>query len=341
MSVPEKEPTETYRQRSLLKNAVSPEEASNRWQAQLDLQRLAGNQAGLIGGRSAWSRDELSYDHSLALRNLQRSPDRVASDQPSLKVHWKNGKIQVYSYTQKGKTTWIDPFKIAFLGGLGWEVFLWGISKKFSSFGSAFVVAHASLESNFGVGNYGDEYKNLFSVMGGKPGNRGTAHGRLQKYASYEDGLAAYVALLGSKWPVTVEPGTGLYNLSAFSPDDVNKAFRQFNYYNKGGQVYLGDAKADYGSMIFRRMLFIGGPLVALVEEKANGIAECLAVGHDAKEQHLDSSDAEGREEAAALLSQTEKAFRGYAADLRGVSATASTRLAEHEALVKAGQRKP
>lgn len=260
---------------------------------------------------------------------------------PSIKSHTTKGKITVYSYTEGGKITWIDPYKIVFLGGQGFDVFLLAKAKAFSTFGSLFIMAHATLESDFGAGNLGGEYKNLFSVMGGAATNVGTSHGNLQKYSSYEEGLEAYVSLLGKKWPATVAAGTGLYYQSSFTPDDVNKAFRQYSYYNQGGQVYLGDKNTDYGNSLFERMAFIAGPLIMLVQQKLNDNRTNLILAGQQQQAITDAVEGIDLARTIQKLTGIVHAFGIYLAELQTAKSDAAAKLAEHKQLKKAGQIKP
>lgn len=276
--------------------------------------------------------------------SLQSGPPATIQKQheePSLKEHTQKGKVKVYSYTEEGKITWIDPFKIAFLGGRGFDLFLSAKALGFSTFGSLFILAQASLESNYGAGNFGEEYKNLFSVMGGAATNKGTSHGKLQKYSSYEEGLKAYVSLLGTKWPAAVAAGMGLYYQSSFTPDAVNSVFRQYTYYNQGGQVYLGDKNADYGDSLFDRVVFVAGPLIVLLQQKLAENRTNLSLA--GKQQHAATDTIEGIELAQTIQKLTGliQAFGLYLGELQSAKSDAATKLGEHRQLKKSGQIKP
>ncbi|HTQ12501.1 MAG TPA: DUF4157 domain-containing protein [Rhizomicrobium sp.] len=226
-------------------------------------------------------------------------PPLQQQDEPTLTPSMSKGKVSVYAYEEGGKKTWIDPFKIAFLGGEGFGTLLAARAKGFTTFAGIFVLAQASLESNFGQGNFGAQYKNLFSLMGGPAKNKGTAHGHLQSFPSYEAGFDAYTATLARKWPTTVDPATGLFTKDTFTPDDINKAFHQKNYWGTG--AYLGDKSRDYGRDLFRRMEFICGPLLAIARQKqaenkkalADAIAGARATGRYGANPEVPLGDAD------------------------------------------------
>ena len=243
-----------------------------------------------------------AFGNQSVLRTLggvvQRSPD-----DGTLKAY-----KDVYSYTEGDKVRWIDKYKVDFLGATGFDIFKAARDKGYSAFGSLFIVAHATVESDFGAGNWASKTHNYFSVMGGSDPAYKNAHGMLAVYKDATASFDGYIALLGKtgRWPATVAEETGLYFQSVFTPDDVNQAFRQDAYYKKdGGYAYNADPKSDYGAVLFERMQFVGGPLIVLVAEMA--------------------ADAPKDAEQKPVLET-------YAAELRTAYADAVTKLTEHRA---------
>jgi hypothetical protein len=261
------------------------------------------------------------------------------ADEPTLTPFKKKGVVDQYSFTEKAgqKPTWIEAFKIAFLGDAGWDAFIWAKGKGYSSFAGLFIMAQASLESGFGKGNGGAAYHNLFSLMGGAKGNIGTAHGNLQKFPSWEAGLDAYAKTLGANFSGMVAEGTGLFHQESFTPDDVNRAFHQFNYY--APPVYLGDRTTDYGRDLFGRMGFIAGPLLAVLRGKIDALGADWNMAYEGM-----SSEEQDADSATSQTSSVRGEFRAlseYYDELVAARATAATKLAEHKALVAAGKIKP
>ncbi|HEX4303852.1 MAG TPA: DUF4157 domain-containing protein [Rhizomicrobium sp.] len=253
-------------------------------------------------------------------------------EKPSLTEYKdKKGATKVYGYVEGGKTTWIDPFKISFLDGGGFDVFLAAKAKGYSGLGALFVVAHASLESNFGKGDGGEDYHNLFSVMGGAKTNIGTSDGHLQKYGSYQEGFAAYAALLGKKWPTTVAAGTGLYRQTSFTPDAVNLAFHQSDHYAKGGSPYNADKNSNYGKELFTRMRYVVGPLIVLLEGKIKANSDALAAATtDLAAQQNAKADAGHLKDAKQKvdsLKQLADAYQTYLAELQAAKTDVETQL--------------
>ena len=66
-----------------------------------------------------------------------------------------------------GPVRWMSEDQISFMTGAAQDVMHTGEEHGFSSFGSLFMAAQASLESGWGQGNWMDETHNLFSMMGG------------------------------------------------------------------------------------------------------------------------------------------------------------------------------
>jgi hypothetical protein len=220
---------------------------------------------------AGWPQDETAFPTGSDRRFPRirkphsRSTGRIQRQTPELKYY---EKAKVYSYTEEGKKpVWIEAFKVDFLKGSGFDVFMAAKAKGFSTFGALFIVAHASMESGWGKGNWADETHNLFSVMGGTDAKYRNPHGKLAKYADVSHGFDAYLALLAKtdRWPTTVEVKTGLYYQTVFEPDDVNKAFHQKGYYAKGGPAYNADPSSDYGDVLFDRMRWLAGPLIVLL----------------------------------------------------------------------------
>lgn len=222
--------------------------------------------------------------------------------EPELK-HYE--KKQVYSYTESGAVRWIDAFKIDFLKGSGFDLLLSARKKGYTTFGALFIIAHATLESGWGKGNWADTTHNLFSLMGGSDKKYKTAHGTLAKYADVSQAFDAYLAQLAKadRWPTTVAAGTGLYYQESFTPDDVNKAFRQKDYYAKGGYPYNADPASDYGDVLFDRMRWLAGPLIVL-------IGQIIA--------------------AAPADSENAKLLPGYLTELQAAYSNVAARLAAH-----------
>ncbi len=240
----------------------------------------------VFGRGESPSRDQhlLAHEltHTLQQGNAGESATvrrQQASEEPlkapgELKEHQKNkhGGQHVFEYKEGSKTTWIDPYKIDFLQSAGFDVYQAARKKGFSAFGSLFVVAHASLESDWGKGNWSNETHNLFSIMGGSNKKYSNAHGTLSKFSTNEEGFEAYVALLGKsdRWPTTVAENTGLLRLDYFTADDLNKALHQKPYYSKGGPAYNADPDSDYGQDLLNRMKFLIGPLLAALDAMGN-----------------------------------------------------------------------
>jgi hypothetical protein len=291
----------------------------------------------VVQGRSAEALLDAYAPADSAARPAPRGAAVQMQDDPTLTPHKKNGAVSVYELKEGGKTAaWIDPYKIDFLGGVGWDVFLWAKANGYSSFAGLFIMAHATLESDFGAGNFGDQYKNLFSMMGGPKENKGTAHGRLMKYATYEEGFEAYVSKLSANWSGMVAPATGLYFQDSFTPDQVNQAFRQYNYYGKGGGVYLGDKTADYGAHLFGRMGFLAGPLLAVLAQKIDEVGRDWNLAYQQSDSP-DQADAEGWKAQSDMFRGTFVVYGQYLEELRTARAEVATKLAAHKALKKAG----
>ncbi|WP_325312069.1 eCIS core domain-containing protein [Longimicrobium sp.] len=269
------------------------------------------------------------------------SPGAVQmQDEPTLTPYKKKGVIDQYAFTEKKgqKPTWIEAYKIGFLGDAGWDAFLWAKGKGYSTFAGVFIMAQGSLESDFAKGNGGEVYHNMFSLMGGPKGNIGTAHGNLQKFPSWAEGLEAYTKTLGANFSGMVAAGTGLYLQDSFTPDDVNKAFHQYNYY--APPVYLGDKTTDYGRDIFRRIGFIAGPLLAVVKQKISALGDEWNMAYQ-QSSSPDEADAEYWQGQTSILREEFKALNNYYTEIETARTTAATKLTEHEALKAAGKIKP
>jgi len=235
-----------------------------------------------------------------------------------------------YSYTEEGKTIqWLDAYVIDFLSDAGWEVFRMAKAKGYSTFAAMFIVAHAAKEGGWGEGNFESETHNLFSVMGGDnpkyrvPRSKNT----LKVYGSRAESFEAYIERLGrsDRWPSTVEPATGLFFQKSFTPDDVNKAFNQFNYYMEGtGYVYNEDPASDYGWEVMIPMRTIAGPLIALRRKNLQFLQELQRLSPE--EDYSPQATAD----EILWITEMETAY----ADLIRV-------LADHEALKKAGKITP
>jgi hypothetical protein len=248
------------------------------------------------------------------------------------------GATGKYAYTKDGKTTEFDAYQILFLGDGGYDTFAWAKGKGYSTFAALFVVAHAVVESDYGRGNFGARYKNLFSIMGGAAENKGTEHGRLQKFATYEEGLAAYASLLASTWPKTMESATGLYFRTSFTPDDVNQAFRQYGYYNQGGPVYLGDRKKDYGADLFRRMELIAGPFIVVIQQKMTKNAQEMALATLRQTSASDPAEAARWQAEVAKHVDVQRRLRAYESELKTAHAEVKAKFAAHQELKKTGK---
>jgi hypothetical protein len=121
----------------------------------------------------------------------------------------------------------------------------------------------------------------------------------------------------------------------------VNKAFRQYTYYNQGGQVYLLDKNADYGNSLFERIGYIAGPLIVLLQQKLNESRVNLSLA--GKQQRAATDAVEGIDLAHTIqeLTGVIQAFGIYLVELQAAKSDAAAKLAEHKQLKKTGQIKP
>ena len=200
----------------------------------------------------------------VASTNSPRSIERVVNPQT---------KQAVYKYVENGKVRWMDESQIAFMNGAGQDVINTGEAHGFSSFGSMFMAAQASLESGWGKGNWMPETHNLFSMMGGSNPKYKNSHGTLQTYGSNQDSTTDYIKQLDSKWGGATQGDGALFRQNGFTPDDANKAFHQKQYYptaqqrNQGIYAYDADPSADYSRSIMQRMQYMAGPMLAMKEQ--------------------------------------------------------------------------
>lgn len=231
------------------------------------LQEIADNSHETIEG--------LQYQESIST-SLQQNPNQNDTDVKKIRESYSgdgqeiNGVIVKYKTKKDNdgyyKLTYPDgtvqrkqPHEFEFYAKkLGHDTFYQSIIEEgFSVEASVFLLALGANESNFGIDNGGDEYHNMFSIMGGSAGNIGTSSGNLQKFDSWEDGFSnGFVEQIVDGYRKEEKKFPLLRNLlesNDFSIDDINKAFGQYNYHkhnedeNSAPNSYDGNEKTNFG----------------------------------------------------------------------------------------------
>jgi hypothetical protein len=177
-----------------------------------------------------------------------------------VKYKTKNDDDGYYKLTYPdGTVERIQPHEFEFYAkDLGYNVFLQSIiEEEFSVEASMFLLALGANESSFGTDNGGDEYHNMFSIMGGSKENIGTGDGHLQKFDSWEEGFSDGLVKQivdgyrkeDKKFPLL----RNLLESNGFSIDDINEAFGQYNYHKhnenekSASNSYDGNEKTNFG----------------------------------------------------------------------------------------------